>query len=781
MATENTLRYIKLDYQSHRDALLQRVRDRYPGVWNDFLANSIGIVLVDLIAWGLATLAFTLNRIGAENFIGTMTLRESAVRVGRLVGYQLRGPVPASVSCEATMASAQGVTVTIKKGTLIRTSDSTGLPFEVVADTNIAAGDLTPKTLIAVFSPSESGSKVLNTSVTVTNGSTAVDIVDTTIDLSQYLSAGQSFQRTGDTATYTISTLEKAPGGVSDYNRITLTEAYVGTTEIATASVYDQRINLVQGQSVTEQFIASTGDTAGFSVLLTQTPVIYGSVAVTVNGTTWTLADDIGLNASDEQVYQVRTYASGSTVVLFGDGDFGESVPASAVIVVTYRVGGGSTGNISLNAINTSISGFIESVNSPVSVLVSNTTSTGMGGMDAETLDQARVNIPSYTKAHSQAVTLDDYQTLAQQYTSATSGSVAFARAMPKTENSFLEGNIVAVYAWTSGATGGLVPLSSSLKQSLQDYLQTKCVGTDLVQVYDGTNRPVPVSLRFKTLSGYSVSDTQRLLSDTIRSQINSLRPGDPILFSNFVRELDSVYGVDTLTLATPTGDLRPSLNTELFTAPQDSFVYSLTRTGDGTSETDDTGSLVGRYQAQLPIYPLAAWSVRLFLGDNEITVLPYHIAGYARLLGENLSASDVVGYHSTINLLTGQATLWLKGTPGDLTMKLVSLTGYSTEQSLSVYIGYTGDNTQTKRRDIRSVLRSWSDSLAVGSTVYARRMSGVSASKSSLADVVAAISGVTTVNRVALVTPANTEARVTAASTELLRLGTIVINNELD
>ncbi len=58
MPTESTLRYLKVDYQSHKDALLQRIRDRWPRNWNDFLANSFGIVLVDIVAWGLATLAF---------------------------------------------------------------------------------------------------------------------------------------------------------------------------------------------------------------------------------------------------------------------------------------------------------------------------------------------------------------------------------------------------------------------------------------------------------------------------------------------------------------------------------------------------------------------------------------------------------------------------------------------------------------------------------------------------------------------------------------------------
>lgn len=222
MATEGTLRYLKLDYQSHKDALLQRVRERWPNAWNDFLSNSFGIVLVDLVAWGTATLAFLVNRTASENFISTMTLRESAVRIGSLVGYQLQGPVPATVSCEATLSSAQSADVVITESTLIRTSDTAGLPFEVVQDYTIEAGNLTPKTLVVTFSPALSGSQVINSSVQVTSGSVNVDLVDTTINLSDFIQAGQSLNVIGSTTVYTISSIEASPGGVSSSNRMVL-------------------------------------------------------------------------------------------------------------------------------------------------------------------------------------------------------------------------------------------------------------------------------------------------------------------------------------------------------------------------------------------------------------------------------------------------------------------------------------------------------------------------------------------------------------------------------
>ena len=609
MATENTLRFTKLDYQSHKDALLQRARERWPNAWNDFLANTILMVLVDLAAWGFATLAYVLNRIGAENFIPTMSLRESAVRIGGLTGYQLQSATPATVSCEAALSSPAGATVTVQQGTLIRTSDAAGVPFEVAQDYLIEPGELTPKTLVVTLSPALSGTKVLNTYMLVTTGSVNVDCLDSTVNLADYVAVGQSFNKLGDTTTYTIQSIEAAPGAVSLFSRLVLDRAYAAATEATAAEVYDRRIELVQGQTVVDRFISSVGNTNSFSVKLSRTSVIDSSVGVTVNGEVWTQVGSAVLRDTEEKVFELKTLISGVTVVIFGDDSFGAAVPSQASIEVTYRIGGGTVGNIALNTISTSITGLIESLSNPVAITVSNSTSTGMGGQEAETIEQARINIPAYTRTNDRAVTLEDYQTIAQGYRHPQFGSVAFARSTIRTENAFLEGNMVVIYAWTTGNSGGLVVLSPQLKQALQTYLQTKAVGTDLVNVYDGTSRPVPISLRFKALSGFVVADTKRLVSSTIKSAVDSLRPGDPILYSNLLRSLDEVYGVDTVNMATPITDLFTTNTTELFTAPQDAFVYSLQRNGVGAPQVDGNGDSVGMYTAQLPVYPVAAWS----------------------------------------------------------------------------------------------------------------------------------------------------------------------------
>jgi hypothetical protein len=783
---DNVLRYVRTDYQSHRDALIQRVRARWPGVWNDFFTSSVGSMLIDLIAWSTATMAFLINRAAAENYIPTMTLRESAVRIGAFVGYQLRGPTPASLSCEATLASAATSAVTIAEGALLRVG-ADAVPFEVAQDYVIAAGKVSPETRAVVISSELTGAKTLSTNVVVTGGSTYADLVDSSIDLNSYVQAGQTFRQlpvptTGVEEIYTIQSIEAAPGAVS-YNRLVISPAWHGqkTTDVAVtgsqaelaAEVYDRRIRLVQGQTLTDQFITPSAETPAYSVKLSHTPVIDGSIEVTVNGEPWYLVTSLATADSAAQAFEVRTLPTGQTLVLFGDGQFGSLVSQDAAVVVTYRIGGGIQGNVAIGSVNVSVAG--TSVNGLVVVPLRNETAGGQGGREAETLEEARVQIPYYVRTNDRAVTLDDYQTIAQSYSHSQMGSVAYARAAVRTENSLLEGNMVVIYAWTTGANGGLENLTLNMKEALREFVQAKAVGTDYVLIADGTDLPVPISLRFKTFEGFDVVSTQDLVNSTIRSFISNLRPGQSVVHSNLLRAIDEVYGVDTVAMATPTSDLNTANPTELFTPPDDEYIYTLERTA---------GILSHEYTVQLPASPLAAWSFRAFLNGVELAVVPDTAPGYARLLGGALLTTR----KSVVNLLNGSVKFYTTSS-GSFQVMLNYVQGYDRERAVNIYVGYSGDNSLSKRREVQSALRSWCDNLAVGAAIYAGDVTraateydtpGITISKSNIAAVVAAVSGVTSVNRVALVSPANVDFRVTATDYELLKAGLVVLNNSV-
>ena len=780
MATPNTLRYIQVDYQAHKDAILQRVRARYPRIWNDFLNNSFGIVLVDIIAWSTATAAFLVNRAAGENFISTMTLRESAVNIGSLIGYQLRGPTAATVACEATIPAPQSsATVTIPKGTVIRSTPSGGgtpLPFEAVQDYFILPGNTTPVTSIVTVSPALSGPQVLSTFVLVTPGSVNADLLDTTIDLTQYVQAGQVFQVTGDSNTYVIQEIQASPGAVSN-NRIVLSAAYTGTVAAAvTAQIYDQRILVVQGLTVTDSFVSPTDTAPSFVVKLSTTPVIEGSVNVTINGEPWNQVNSFAASASDATDYVFKTTPSGQPLIVFGDGAFGVIIPTAAVIDVTYRVGGGTAGNLPINSFNTSVTGLLSSSSSPITVQITNLTGVGSGGQDAETLEEARIKIPAASRANDRAVTLEDYQTTAMSYP-----GISFARAVVRTENSFLEGNLVFIYAWTNGPDGTLVNLNPLQKLALQSFMQTKALGTDLVEIGDGTAMPLPISLRFKVLDGFDVTQTELQVQGALLSFVDLIRPGQPVIYSRLFDTLNTVPGVDTLILATPTGDLYPANSLELFTPPDPNFSYPLIKNGSGTPSFSVVDSAnVSLYTAQMPVFPLQAWSLSLFLGINQLTVASGIQAGFAQVFGPGLS-TDLSNFPSTVNLLTGQISLYIIGSPGDLSMELIPIVGYATDKSVNIYVGYSGDTSQSKRREIRSAIEAWGNGLPVGGSLYGNSVPGIIGSASNIMTVISAINGVTSVNRVALDIPGNTAAAINAVEDQLLRIGNVILNNELD
>ena len=783
---EDTLRYVQLDYTANRDALIQRIRSRYPGEWNDFTASNIGMTLVDLISWNLTTSSFLINRQVSEMFVSTMTLRESAIRIGSLVGYNLASAKPATVLCEAYIESATANDITIPDGSLIRTVSN--VPFEVVGDYAITAGNTTPIQTVAIFSVTDTGSTVVPSQVTTQGGSYYIDLVDTSINLLEYLTVGQTIQLTSssavvDTTPHVIQQISSSEGAISN-NRIILATPMSGTFALSTfdAQAYESRIQLVQGQTVVEKFMSPSVIQEGYILRLNYPQVIDGTVDVTVNDDNWTQVSSLYLTSSEDKAYIVKTLPDETTIVQFGNGKFGQIVPVDATIVVTYRVGGGTIGNVPTGSIGSSLNGIIDSTQNPVTINLQNNTASGQGGQNKETVDQARDLIPAYTQTNNRAVTLSDWQSLASNYSDPVYGAVSYARASTKSVNSLLEGNIVVVYAWTTGSSGSLTSLSPQLKASLKDYLLQHAIATDYVIIGDGTSRPIPISLQFKTNPGYDVASVTRSLASAITAFVSALTPGAVVVQSSLITTLNSVAGVNHVDMATPISNLSPSGPNELFTTLQDDFVYSIDRVYAGvvaTSSLDENAALT-IYTAQLPVSPVAPWSIKVYVGSTELAVISDRQPGYARLYREGiLSVSN--DYRSTVNLLTGQVTLYVVGSPSDITMRLVSLQGYDLEKPTDIYIGYVGVNSQAKRREIRNALKTWFNGMGVGTALYASEVTGVVQSKANITSVVANIPDVTSVSRVSIGTPGNTSVKLTAGVTEIIRAGTIVINNSID
>lgn len=95
--TLNRARYAGLDFDTHYDDLLARLQVKYASDFNDFAISSLGIMLLDLTAYGLDTLSFYLDRRATDTYLATARTRKSVSRTSRQLGYKMGGAVASSV------------------------------------------------------------------------------------------------------------------------------------------------------------------------------------------------------------------------------------------------------------------------------------------------------------------------------------------------------------------------------------------------------------------------------------------------------------------------------------------------------------------------------------------------------------------------------------------------------------------------------------------------------------------------------------------------------------
>ncbi len=135
-------------------------------------------------------------------------------------------------------------------------------------------------------------------------------------------------------------------------------------------------------------------DAGAADLVFTLTPEQYSPV-LTANGTTWFDYD-----------------GDGGTTVRFGDGTFAASPPPGTVFDVSYRVGGGSVGNVPADTVVSVAPGQAQG---SIVTACTNPFPAG-GGQDGETLAQVRARAPqAFAAVPLRAVRTEDYATAAQQ------------------------------------------------------------------------------------------------------------------------------------------------------------------------------------------------------------------------------------------------------------------------------------------------------------------------------------------------------------------------------
>lgn len=133
----NTAIYAGWDFSTISNDLLAELQVKYAVDFNDFATSSMGIVLLDAVAYGLDTLSFYLDRRTTEAYLSTARTPNAASKLSRSIGYKMAGAVPASVTEQINLTQSYSFSVTIPA--LFQFSGPGGLVYECAQDTVIPA------------------------------------------------------------------------------------------------------------------------------------------------------------------------------------------------------------------------------------------------------------------------------------------------------------------------------------------------------------------------------------------------------------------------------------------------------------------------------------------------------------------------------------------------------------------------------------------------------------------------------------------------------------------
>lgn len=170
-------------------------------------------------------------------------------------------------------------------------------------------------------------------------------------------------------------------------------------------------IMVVQGQTIMNEVEGVSTGAPNQTFSLFNTPVISGTVSVYVDEglgpKLWTQVSTLATAGPTDKVYSLSTDSNGVTWITFGDG-YNGAIPAtspanSSGITATYRIGGGSSGNVGANQItvdSTGITGLITSVTN---------VAAAAGGQDAEGVAEIQQNAPQAITAGGRITSLQDY------------------------------------------------------------------------------------------------------------------------------------------------------------------------------------------------------------------------------------------------------------------------------------------------------------------------------------------------------------------------------------
>jgi hypothetical protein len=247
----------------------------------------------------------------------------------------------------------------------------------------------------------------------------------------------------------------------------------------------------------------------------------------------WTLRETLAFSQQAQKDFTIEIDEEDRAFVILGNGEFGAIPPTGTKIKATYRVGGGSHGNVSANSIETV-------VDAPDLVLLPPRKITNpeaaTGGAEHESIEHAVKHAPGVFRSRKRAVTAGDYKNLALDFK-----GVGKVRAE--------KGNWNTVILYVAPEGGGKV--SDVLKKNLLAYFEDKRPISTVVEIEDVDYVKIYVTAKVGIRSYYSWEDVKEQVqaAGNLLLAFDNVDFGCTIYLSKFYEAIEAIEGVDYVTI----------------------------------------------------------------------------------------------------------------------------------------------------------------------------------------------------------------------------------------
>jgi len=539
--------YLNRDFESIREDLMNLLKVYYPEQYQDFNAVSIGMSLVDLMAYVSDLLSYHTDKRFNEMFLETANEKTSLYRLAKNLGYKAPGFRPAVTIVDFSIevpATADG-------------PDENYLPLFRPGVQIKGAGQIFETTNEIDFSLDFSEDGVANRKIE--------PIFNSNQDILRYRLVKREKAKAGQTKVFSadislsdsqtpffeillpetnvleiISVIAKPGTGFAgnptydEFNDFDLKFWEVDDLPQDKVFIEDSSSSAVDGISVGQYVTVDQRFTKDF--------MADGSCKLTFGG------GNAFNNSYERYLESIPINQTGEIQIrdMLDNRSLGVTLPSNSTLYVKYRIGGGNLSNVGSNVlqqvsnINSVIMGSNAQVNQQV---IASTTATnivaGIGGADLPTADELRYSISGNFAAQKRCVTLLDYITRAYQLPGKFGAPF---KIFGDTKD-----NKIVLYILSKDSNGKLMTSSlSTVKNNLVSYIEPYRSLNDFVEINDGKVVNLSVEIDLFTDKAFNGNEIKLNALNAVKDffDINKWNMNQNIYVSQVVDILRDIPGV---------------------------------------------------------------------------------------------------------------------------------------------------------------------------------------------------------------------------------------------